>query len=260
MATVSRRIQLLIALCGLSLAGCTPSDPQDLLVHCGGGLRLPISELIEQFEQQHHVRIVTNYDGSERLIGALLVSRRGDVIIPGDRYYIDVLERENLIETRQPICAFVPVILVARDSTFTITSLPDLLQPGIKLGLGDERACAIGRLSRNLFEQNGIAWTSVVNHLSYSAGKVDELGQHIELGSLDATIVWDATAHQFSHAGRMIPIPYEQNLFSSVEAGVLSVTEHRALAVAFVEFLAAPESQVVFAKHGFHTEIPVSSP
>jgi len=50
-----------------------------------------------------------------------------------------------------------------------IQGLEDLLKPGIKLGLGDPGACAIGRTSKQLLTKNNITWEDIRKNLIFQS-------------------------------------------------------------------------------------------
>jgi molybdate transport system substrate-binding protein len=249
-----------LALCGCGDdgggGGGATGKPRELLIFVGAGIRQPCAELVASFEKQHGVRIVPDYAGSEVLISKIRLARRGDVYMPGDRHYVDQAAEAGMISSQKSVCFFVPTIMVQKGNPKGIASLKDLLKPGLKLGLGDAKACAIGRKSRKIFEKNGISWTAVQKNLRYQSLTVNELGIQIETRSLDAVIVWDAVAKQYARTGEEVAIPVSQNVISTVNAGVLSFSKHPELAAKFVDFAAGSEGQAIFKKHNYCTTAP----
>lgn len=259
-----RRCLLLGWILILSAAGCEKrggagSGPAELLLYAGAGLRPPIEELVQQFEKDKGFRIVTDYAGSEMLLSKIKLSRRGDLFLPGESYYLDQADRESLIADRRTVCYFVPVILVQKGNPHGIKGLLDLLQPDLKLGLGDAGACAVGRVSSMLFEKNNIPWTSVQKNLVYQSLTVNELGLQVQTGSLDAVIVWDAIARYYAAYGQTVPIPPAQNIITSVEAAVLATTNHRQDAEEFLRFAASERGRAVFQEHGYTVDPPLQT-
>jgi molybdate transport system substrate-binding protein len=229
-----------------------------LVLYCGAGIRPPVEELIEQFTKETGITIEADYAGSEVLLTRLKLGRQGDLYMPGDRHYVQLAEDEGLILADEPVCYFVPTILVQKGNPHGIRGLHDLLKPGVRLGLGDARACAIGRTSKRIFEKNGIAWEDVEKNLAYQSMTVNELGLQIQARSVDAVIVWDAIAEYYADDGETIPIPPAQNISSTVNCGILSFTTHREQAERFIELARSPQGQAIFAKHGYRVEPPAT--
>jgi molybdate transport system substrate-binding protein len=232
------------------------SVEKELLLYCGAGIRPPVAELSETFGREHGVKIVTDYAGSEVLISKIKLTHQGDLYMPGDRYYVQQAAKEGMIHSSRSVCYFVPTILVQKGNPKEIQSLKDLLKPGLKLGLGDVKACAIGRKSKLIFAKNNIPWNKVEKNLKFQSQTVNELGMQIQAGSLDAVIVWDAIARYYSKYGQEVPIPAGQNVISTVDIGILTFTKNRTLSEKFVEFTISDRGQEIFKKHLYTVDAP----
>ena len=232
------------------------SEVKELLLYCGAGIRPPVEELVETFSLEQGVKIITDYAGAEVLLSKIKLSQRGDFYMPGDKYYVDLAAENGLILSQKSVCYFVPTILVQRGNPQDIFGLKDLLKPGVKLGLGDEKACAIGRKCKKIFAKNNIAWMEVKKNLKFQSLTVNELGMQIQAKALDAVIVWDAIARCYSDYGEEVPIPAEQNVISTVDIGVLKFTQDRELAEKFVEFVVSKQGRDIFRKHNYSVEPP----
>jgi molybdate transport system substrate-binding protein len=254
---------VLAVIAAATICGCDSKKPQqaaseskELLLYCGAGLRPVADELVAVFERQHGVKIVTDYAGSEVLLSKIKLIRKGDLYMPGDKDYVDQAANENMILTRKSVCYFVPVILVQKGNPKNIGGLHDLSRPGLKIGLGDPKACAVGRQTRQILSQNNIAWQDIEKNVLFQSLTVNELGMQIQAQALDAVIVWDAIAWYYADHGTVIRIPAEQNIISTVDIGVLTFTDNRSLAENFVHFAASDQGRAVFARHHYTVEPP----
>lgn len=240
------------------LTGCEqkePGDEKELLLYCGAGIRPPAAELAETFGRENGVKIITNYAGSETLLSTIRLVREGDLYMPGDKYYVEEAAREGMIHSRRSVCYWVPTILVQKGNPKNIQGLQDLLQPGVKLGLGDASTCAIGRTSQKILAKNNIGWEEVEKNLAFQSLTVNELGMQIQAKTLDAVIVWDAMARYYSEYGDQVSIAPEQNIISTVDIGVLKFTKHRELAEEFLDFMTSPRGRAIFIKHNYTVEL-----
>jgi molybdate transport system substrate-binding protein len=255
---LSTIVVLAVLLCGCKREKSEMSDAgaKELLLYCGAGIRPPVEQIAETFEREHDVKIVIDYAGSEVLLSKIKLARRGDLYMPGDEYYVDQAAQEGMILSQKSVCHFVPTILVQKGNPKNIRRLQDLLRPGLRLGLGDARTCAVGRTAKEIFTKNNIAWGDVEKNLAFQSLTVNELGMQIQAGSLDAVIVWDAIARYYSEHGTEVPIPAEQNVISTVDLGVLSFTRNRLLAEEFVEFVTSQRGGDIFRKHNYTVELP----
>ena len=242
--------------CDREKSGRGSSGTEELLLYCGAGIRPAVAELAETFSRENDVKIIIDYAGSEVLLSKIKLTRRGDLYMPGDKYYVEQAAKEGMILSSREVCYFVPTILVQKGNPRRISGLDDLLRPGVKLGLGDKNACAIGRTSRQIFAKNNIAWAEVEKNLKFQSQTVNELGMQIQAGSLDAVIVWDAIAHYYSEYSEQVHMPVDKNVISTVDMGVLKFTKHRKLAEKFVDFVTSKRGQEIFKKHNYRTESP----
>jgi molybdate transport system substrate-binding protein len=176
--------------------------------------------------------------------------------MPGDKHYIEQAVHANMILSQRSVCYWVPTILVQKGNPKKIRQLDDLLKPGVKLGLGDPEACAIGRTSKQILEKNNIAWEDIEENLAFQSLTVNELGMQIQAQALDAVIVWDAMARYYSEYGDEIPIPPEQNIISTIDIGVLKFTKHHELAEKFVDFVTSEKGRRIFQKYNYSTKPP----
>ena len=139
-----------------------------------------------------------------------------------------------------------------------IRGLEDLTRTELKIGLGNAEACAIGRKSQRIFEKNRIDPSEI--NVQHFASTVNNLATQIELGHLDAVIVWDSVAAQIGSAGHVVPIPAQQNRISTAAIGVLKSAEYPELAEQFAEFLTSDRAKEVFAKHNYTTSLDEQAP
>jgi len=260
---MKRLISVVIVISAVLCIGCDrdkskkeQSAERELLLYCGAGIRPPVAQLTETFGREQGVKIITDYAGAEVLLSKIKLTRRGDLYMPGDKHYVDQAAREGMILSQRSVCYFVPTILVQKGNPKNISGLEDLLKPGVKLGLGDEKACAIGRKVKKIFAKNNIAWTEVEKNLKFQSLTVNELGMQIQAKALDAVIVWDAIARYYSDYGEEVPIPAEQNVISTVDIGVLKFTKYKELAEKFVEFVISEHGRDIFRKHNYTVDPP----
>jgi molybdate transport system substrate-binding protein len=212
--------------------------------------------MVEIFSKEYNVKIECNYAGSGALLSQVQMTKRGDLFMPGDVFYIDLLEPTDIIESKHTVCYFIPVMLVRKDNPKNIKDLEDLVKPGIRLGLGDPEVCAIGRKSARIFEKNNIEMEEVKKNLVFNSLTVDELGVQIKVGKVDAVIVWDSTAAYYVDSGDIVKIPRDNNIISTVAAALLRSSRHKKLARDFIDFVTSKRGQEIFRKHHFSTELP----
>jgi len=230
-----------------------------LSLHCGAGLRVAMEDAVRVFEKQTGARIEASYQGSGTLISAIRLKQQGDLFMPGDVGYLDMLATDGSVEDRRTIAWFVPVIIVQKGNPRKIATLADLTAPGIKLGMGNPDACQVGRLCEQLWAKNNIAPNVIKARTVYSSMTVNELGVKVQTNSVDAAIVWNAVAVQFAKDVDVVPIPPAQNIYSKVAVGLLKYSRNKPLAKQFMAWLAGPRGREIFKRHQYTIDAPAGA-
>ncbi len=234
-----------------------PGSSKKLLVYCAAGMRKPIETLAKTYEKEKGSKVELTFDGSNRLLGQIKLTRKGDVYIPGDAEYIDMARKESLVGKSVTVCYFVPVIMVKKNNPKGIKTLQDLAVKGFKIGQGDEKAAAIGRIMPQILFLNNVDSLAWKKNIALSTPTVNELGIALKLGTIDAAIVWSAVAKPYKDVSDCIAIPVQKNVIPVVGAAVLSFSNNKAEAGMFLDFLASDKSKDVLKKEGYDTEKPV---
>jgi len=227
-----------------------------LHLYCGAGIRPPVAEAVEAFEKQAGIAVRCDFAGSGTLLSNIRAAKRGDLYMPGDSGYVDLAEKLGIIASRHDVCYWAPVILVPKGNPKGIRSLQDLVKPGVRLGVGNPDACAIGKIAVKLFEKNNIALDALKANTKVETLTVNELGIQVKIGQLDAAIVWDPVAAYYPDSTEAIAIPREKNIVSAVTIGVLKFSSNPGAAKRFVDFLLSDAGRAIFARHHYTTTPP----
>lgn len=228
-----------------------------LMLYCGAGIRPAAETVISAFEKQHGVSIEPTYAGSGQLLGQISSHQRGDLYMPGAELYVDrALEKGLAVEgTKHIVAYFVPVILVQKGNPRDIHSLEDLKKDGLRLGFGDERACAVGKKTLKILEKNNIPLSDLQDSIQYQSSTVNELGVAIQLGQVDAVIMWDANARNFEDYGDIVNIKRENNIISTIPIALLSSSKYPDEARNFIDFITSPAGRNILRDHQYTVEL-----
>jgi molybdate transport system substrate-binding protein len=220
-------------------------------------MRSPVDILAKSFEKESGVKVEITYDGSNKLLGQIKLSRKGDVYIAGDADYIDMAAKEKLLgNSREQLCFFEPVIMVRNDNPKGVVNLSDLLKAGIKIGQGDEKVAAVGRLMAPILDKNGVDKESWRKNVVLSTPTVNELGAAVKLGTIDAAVVWRSIADDYPNEGEIISIPKEKNIMPSVEGASLVYSKNAKAAEAFLKYLVSERGRFALMNDGYAVDKP----
>jgi ABC-type molybdate transport system substrate-binding protein len=142
------------------------------------------------------------------------------------------------------------VILVKKGNPHGVKSLADLAQPGIKVGIGHEKQCAMGWLTQKTFSEAGLQ-TRIMPNVAVQSPTGDMLVNQMSAGSLDAAVVYlsnaAGTGDKFD-AVRIEGIPCS---VATQPFAIAPDSRHRQLMTRLFERLLAPESRERFEQYGF---------
>ena len=227
------------------------TDKTPLFVYAGAAFRPPLEEMGRIFESKYSVPVQFTFTGSNCLLAQIILSQQGDLFLPGEEFYVRLAQKRGYVLKSEIIGYFVSVILVRKGNPKGIRSLKDLARPGIRVGLGDPKACAIGEISEAILRKNGLT-EEVHKNIVLRAVTAPDLANALRLGTIDACINWDAIANYpwVRPAVEIIEIPPEQSVITAYPLAILKTTKNREAAEKFLQF-ALTEGQKILRKHGF---------
>jgi molybdate transport system substrate-binding protein len=250
-----RRILVVTLICAMTatavfLLVTAAQAETTLVVHAGAGIRPPLDELGEMFEKSTGTRVKYNYKGSGCLLTDICFSQTGDAYIPGESFYIEQAAERGFITESRIVAQMSTVLIVPKGNPKDIRGLGDLTKRGVRLGLGDPEAVAVGRAASQALVKAGLL-KEVEGNTRMKALNVVELGIGVKLGHLDAAIVWDATAHLFGDAVETLELPEEWRVDALIPVGALEFSKHPVEVRRYLSFLASEKAAGVFVKHGY---------
>lgn len=250
---------LLVALFVLGLAAAAGAA-QTLTVYCGAGLMHPMDDLKARFEKAHQdVTLQMIYAGSGELFGMIATRKEGDVFIPGaDKYTQDAVEKGFVTaDSVRDLCFHVPVILVPGDNPGKVESLDDLARKGLRVGLADAKAAAIGKTGRALLKKNNLLEPVVANCV-VQPSTTNQLLIYTATGQVDAVIAWEDQALWGQAKGKVqvVRIPSSRNVIKTIPAAVVSFSQQKDLAQELVDYISSDEGKSVWSEWGFPVTLP----
>ena len=231
-------------------------DPAELVLFCGGSMRLPIEELLPTFEKANNVTIHRQYNGCGILIGQMKAGMKGDVYYSCDQSFMDQAVGGGYSRPEDGVLTLMKlVIVVPRGNPKNIRTLEDLARPGMKVVLGNEHHGAVGRTAYRLLDRTGLR-EKIENNVVKTAPTADLLLMDVAIGTVDAGIVWDVVARGSRRRIEMIELPAEVSPPARQPISVMAETKHPALSAKLVAYLRSETARAVFDKYGFGRPAP----
>jgi molybdate transport system substrate-binding protein len=142
------------------------------------------------------------------------------------------------------------VILVQKGNPFHIAHLRDLTKPGLRVGIGHEKQCAMGWLTQNTLRE-GKVQKEVMENVTVQLPTGDMLVNNMLTGSLDAAVVYLSNT---AGRGEKLDAVRIQGLECSIATqpyAVATDSPHAQTAGRLFQQICSADSQAQFAKSGF---------
>jgi len=260
-------ILAILVVCLLICAGCTStssgsagtttpavtgtaaaSQGTSILVYAGAGLKAPLAELGPMFTKKTGIDVQYTWGGAGTLVSQMNLTRKGDVFMPGSTVEFATAKSQGLVNDSKYVAYHIPVIVVQNGNPKNITSLADFTKSGLKVGLGDANATAIGKASAKMFKALNIT-AAVEKNVVTRTPTVNELTTAVKTGQVDAAVL---TLDQYDPASMdKIDIPLDLNVVLITPIGATTFSQNTDAANQFVDYVASDEGKAVFVKHGF---------
>jgi molybdate transport system substrate-binding protein len=250
---MSRRT-LLFPTCLLLLAGgCSreaqaPEKPAELRVLCGSSMAEPAQILCRRFKEAQRVEVLVDLGGSETLLPRILSGAPADIFICHDPFEQKIKEAGRWAGSAK-VGLLQPVLVVRPGNPLNLTSLSDLTNRNLKIGIGDPRYSTCGALFVDLLEKKGLQ--AVMRQVELQARTHAELANGLILGPLDAAVVWNYIALMYPGKLERVPTtdPYPE---INVTIVGLAQSPNPGLRDAFLDACRGDATRSLFAEHGYN--------
>ncbi len=226
------------------LCGCSERT-DSLTLFCAAGMRPPITAAAEAFQESTGHPVAIQFGGSGTLLSQLAMGK-ADLFLAADSHFIDLAEKRSLVSRRERIAEQTPV-LVLRSEVTGLNSISDLGGTTLRVGIGDRETSAIGRITQVLLEDAGLGEDFKP---TATFATVFELANALDLGTIDAAIVWDNVAARYPEFV-VVSRPEFSRYRSAIEVAVLKASRTPDIANRLCDFLReSPEVRRILAESG----------
>lgn len=238
----------LVAFAGLLSACGDPGVSRDeLLVSAAASLTDAFAEIVSTFEAENPgIDVVLNLAGSSALREQILEGAPADVFASANLANMQQLEQAGEV-SGDPV-AFATnrmQIAVPPGNPGGVGGLEDFSRDELLIGLCAEPV-PCGVLAREVLSRAG-----VIAAVDTNEPDVRALLTKIELGELDAGIVYVTDVADSGSGVEGVDIPEESNAAAVYSIGALSDSQNLPAARAFVAFVQSEQGQSILADYGF---------
>jgi molybdate transport system substrate-binding protein len=243
----------------LLIMGCTgeskkteQEQAKTIMVGAGAGLKPALDPVAKLFTEKTGIKVDYSYLCSAMVLTNMQLTRTGDVMVPGSQHYMDLAIEKGVIDPDSVAVAgyMIPVIAVQKGNPHNITCIEDLAKPGLKVGIGEKEALAVGRLTDKMLKELGI-YEDVMKNVVLTGGSASKLMLPLAMKNLDAEINWMATAQAFAEKVDIIKIDPKKLKYSVAPIGMTVYSKNKEASKKYLDFVGSEEGNAIFAKFGF---------
>ncbi len=183
----------------------------ELILYSGGVNRLAIEKLLRQFADREGVNVTTVFNGCGVLCATMKAMGTNAGARFPDAYYACDLCFVPPVAAQFPEAVLLTEtdigIVVKKGNPRGVTTLADLAQPGLKLGLCNAEQSTLGFMTRGMLKATGLA-AAVGKNVATEVPTADLLINQMRIGGLDAAIVYRVNAIPQADALDFFPIQH----------------------------------------------------
>ncbi len=162
-----------------------------ILLYSGAMLRPAIDRTIEDFERREGCEVTRVYNGCGILVAQMKAGARPDAYFACDTSFMGEV-KDHFLAPRD-VSLNQLVILVHKGNPFKIESLQDLGNPGVRVGIGHEKQCALGALTQETLAQTKLR-ERVMKNVVVQSPTGDLLVNQLRTKTLDAIVAYVSNA------------------------------------------------------------------
>ncbi|MCO8122926.1 substrate-binding domain-containing protein [Stieleria sp. TO1_6] len=228
------------------------SDRPELSVFAGSMLRPAIEDTINAFENREGITVNRVYNGCGILVAQMKAGQHPDAYFACDNEFMNQVH--DLFPEPVPVSQNELVILVQKGNPKRIASLKDLASPGLRVGIGHEKQCAMGWITQNTFREGGVH-SEIMPNVTVQTPTGDMLVNQLQTGSLDAAVAYLSNAAGAADKLDAVRIEGIECSIATQPWAVARQSRSPQLATRLFQHLCSAQSQRNFAAEGFRWQI-----
>lgn len=218
----------------------------NITVLAAASLTESFTKLGQQFEAAHPgTKVTFSFGASSTLATQITQGAPADVFASASPKNMDAVVTAKAAATSTTFAKNVPEIAVPSDNPAHIATVADLTRPGVKVALCADTV-PIGALAEQVFTK-----AKVTVRPATIEADVKAVLTKVELGEVDAGIVYVSDVRAAGSKVKGIPIPADLNGSTRYPIATLTASENAALAQAFVDYVLSADGMAVITAAGF---------
>ena len=245
-----------------SISGCKPDTQRqcELYVFAAMSLSDALTEIGEQFTEEHNIRVHYNFAASSTLQRQIEKGASADVFISASPIQTDALNALGLLKdgSRTDVLTNRLVIVSQKSTKINIENIAELLDTSIKrIAIGHPEIVPAGSYAREALEHFGL-WEKVKPKLIFGTDVRATLA-YLTSGNVDIAIVYETDTKIIDKVKVLFKIPDETHSEIVYPAVIIKNSTKKDLVETFLTFLKEPIATDIFEQHGFTCLTPTTA-
>lgn len=220
---------------------------------CGSANKPAMEEIAARYEQQTGVKVHLLYGGSGTLLSQIELSKKGDIYLPASADYIIKAKNKHLIfpDSIRQVCYLIPAIITPKGNPKGITTLQDLGNNGMKVGIGNPETVCMGLYAIELLKKNNLLKQVMRNVVVYG-GSCSKTANLVAMNKVDAIIGWRVL--HFWNPDKMDFIPIKKKALPRISYIPISIpiyTRDKKESQRFIDFVISEKGKQIYRKWGY---------
>ena len=217
----------------------------EIYFYIGSAFIKPAKEIAKLYEKSHknsNVLIISG--GSKILLQKILLSKKGDIYLPGAELYKTLAEKKGIVLFSKDFIKQIPVFALSKRGEKKIFSFKDLCKKNIKIALGNENTMALGKIYVKIKEKFPDRISECIEKNCVIKGtNVAQIANYIKMNIVDAGVVFESVANLFKF--KIINIPEKYNVVDKAPLILLKFSKNKS----FFNFII--KNKMIFEKYGY---------
>ena len=224
---------------------------EEIFWYVGAAFVKPAKEIAVQFENKfNNSEVVIISGGSQILLQKIILSKKGDIFLPGGKHYGKLAKNKGLVIYSKNFIEQVPVFALSEKGSEKIKIFSDIYKKNIKIALGNEKTMALGKIYLKIREKMPARIrNSIDNKCIIKGTDVSQIANYIKMNIVDAGTIFKSVAKVF-HL-KFIEIPAQYLVIDNGPLIMLKLSKNKKLSEKFFNFIISKKG--IFQKYGYKT-------
>jgi molybdate transport system substrate-binding protein len=254
--SIFMKILIGMLILGIYLSCAAAYAADSLLVYAGAASKPPTEEAAKLYEQKTGVKVELVFGGSGAVLSQVRLAKQGDLYFPGSSDYMEKAKRAGDVyaDSEKIIVYLVSAINVAKGNPLGIRTLKDLTKPGLRVAIANPETVCVGAYAVEIIEKEftGAEKAAFQRNLVNYTESCEKTATAISLKMVDAVIGWSVFEHWDPERIETVRLKTSQiPRIGYIPIAISKFTKNRESAQRFIDFLAGPEGQKIFATHKY---------